>query len=114
MFSHKGLSIFAIRHLRPSSVLRKLLLYEHRFIFTLYNHCLEPILLYGSEVWSVGFLIHKPGLTRLENRNDLLIPDKNQLKFFKKVRGVLTYSVNDAVRAEFGAVFNYQFLVYRH
>ena len=69
---------------------------------TLYNHCVKPILLYGSEVWSIDFLINKPGLTQMENRYDLFIPEKTQLKFLKNVMGVHKYSVNDAVRADFG------------
>ena len=43
---------------------------------TLYNHCVKPNLLYGSEVWSIDFLIDKPGLTQMENRYDLFIPEK--------------------------------------
>ena len=35
---------------------------------TLYNHCVKPILSYGSEVWSVDFLINKSGETQMENR----------------------------------------------
>ena len=55
---------------------------------TLYKHCVEPILLYGSEVWSIDFLIYKPGLTQMENRYDLCIPEKTQLNFLKNVMGV--------------------------
>ena len=70
---------------------------------TLYNHCLKHILLYGSEVRSIYFLINKPGLTQMEKRYDLFIPEKkNQLKFLKNVMGTHNYSVNDAVRADFG------------
>ena len=36
------------------------------------------------------------------NRYDLFIPEKIQLKFLKNVMGVHKYSVNDAVRADFG------------
>ena len=64
---------------------------------TLYNHCVKPILLYGSEVWSIDFLINKPRLTQMENRYDLFIPEKTQLKFLKNLMGVHKYSVNDAV-----------------
>ena len=49
---------------------------------TLYNHCVKPILLYGSEVWSIDFLINKSGVTQMENRYDLFIPEKTQLRFF--------------------------------
>ena len=42
---------------------------------TLYNHCVKPILLYGSEVWSIDFLINKSGVTQMENRYDLFIPE---------------------------------------
>ena len=38
----------------------------------------------------------------MENRYDPFIPEKNQLKFLKNVIGVHRYSVNDAVRADFG------------
>ena len=69
---------------------------------TLYNHCVKPILLYGSEVWSVDFLINKTGVAQMENRYELFIPENIQLKFFKHVMGDHTYSVKDAVRAEFG------------
>ena len=69
---------------------------------TLYYHCVKRILLYGSEVWSVDFLINKTGVAQMENRYELFIPEKNQLKFFKTIMGVHKYSVNDAVRAEFG------------
>ena len=48
----------------------------------LYYHCVKHILLYGSEVWSLDFLIKKPGVTQMENRYDLFIPEKTQLKFF--------------------------------
>ena len=79
---------------------------------TLFNHCVKPIFLYGSEVWSLDFIINKPGLPRLENRYDLFTPEKIQLKFLKNVLGVHKYSVNDAVRAEFGilpiAIFGLQ------
>ena len=69
---------------------------------TLYNHCVKPIILYGSEVWSIDFLINKPGLTQMESRYDLFIPEKTQIKFLKNMIGVHKYSVNDAVRADFG------------
>ena len=42
---------------------------------TLHNHLVKPILLYGSEVWSIDFLINKPGVTQME-KNDLFIPEK--------------------------------------
>ena len=45
---------------------------------TLYNHCVKPILLYGSEVWSIDFLINKPGLTQMK-----FIPEKTQLKYLR-------------------------------
>ena len=67
---------------------------------TLYNHCVKPILLNGSEVWSIDFLINKSGVTQMENRYDLFIPENPQLRFFKNVIGVHKYSVNDAVEAE--------------
>ena len=60
---------------------------------TLYNHCVKPILLYGSEVWSVDFLINKTGVAQMENIYELFIPEKkNQLKFFKNVMGVHKFS----------------------
>ena len=87
MFSYKGLSAIAIRHLRPSSVLRRPLLQTvwTQVYVTLYNRCVKSILLCGSEVWSIGFLINKPGVTQMENRYDLFIPEKMQLKVFKNV-----------------------------
>ena len=54
---------------------------------TLYNHCIKPIFLYRGEVWTIDFLINKPGLTQMENRYDLFIPEKTQLKFLKNVVG---------------------------
>ena len=59
---------------------------------TLFKHCVNPILLYGSEVWSLDFIINKPGLLRLENRYDLFTPEKLQLKFLKNVLGVHNYT----------------------
>ena len=79
---------------------------------TLFNHCVKSILLYGSEVWSLDFIINKPGLIQLENRYDLFAPEKNSTKIPEKCLGGYKYSVNDAVRAEFGilqlAIFGLQ------
>ena len=41
-------------------------------------------------------------MTQLENRYGIFIPETTQLKFFKNARGVNKYSVNDAVRVDFG------------
>ena len=46
---------------------------------TLYNQCVKPILLYGSELWYIDFLINKPGVTQMEKRNDLFVPEKLSL-----------------------------------
>ena len=40
----------------------------------------------------------------MENRYDLFIPEKTQLRFFKNVMGVHKYSVKQNVRAEFGVL----------
>ena len=49
---------------------------------TLHYHCVKPILLYVSEVWSVDFPINKHGVTQMENRYDLFIPEKTRLKLY--------------------------------
>ena len=41
-------------------------------------------------------------MTQLENRFGIFIPETTQLNFFKNARGVHKYSVNDAVRVDFG------------
>ena len=69
---------------------------------TIYEHCVKPILLYCSEIWSIDFLINKAGQTEIAQRYDLLLPEKLQLRFLKSVMGVHKYANNNAVRSEFG------------
>ena len=47
---------------------------------TIYEHCVKPILLYCSEIWSIDFLINKAGQTEIAQRYDLLLPEKLQLR----------------------------------
>ena len=47
----------------------------------LYNHCVKLIRLYGSEVWSVDFLINKPGVTQMKKRLEVFIPEKTLTKY---------------------------------
>ena len=49
----------------------------------------------------VTFPINKPGVTQMENRYDLLIPEKTRMKFFENLICVHKCSVNDADRAVF-------------
>ena len=111
----QGIKYLCNKALKASFCIRKALMSECMntgLYVTLSNHCVKPVLLYGSEVWSVDFLINKTGVAQMENRYELFIPEKNQLKFFKNIMGVHKYSVNDAVRAEFGilplAIFGLQ------
>ena len=113
--STQGIKCLCNKALKASFCIRKALMSECMntgLYATLYNHCIKPILLYGSEVWSVDFLINKTGVAQMENRYELFIPENIQLKFFKNIMGVHKYSVNDAVRAEFGilplAIFGLQ------
>ena len=102
-----GRSLYIYKALKAIFCIRKAIMSDCMntgLYMTLYNHCVKPILLYGSEVWSIDFLINKSGVTQMENRYDLFIPEKTQLRFFKNVKGVHKYSVNDAVRAEFGVL----------
>ena len=41
---------------------------------TLYNHCVKPILLYGSEVWSIDFLIIAPAFSKVRYRGSNFRP----------------------------------------
>ena len=69
---------------------------------TIYEHCVKPILLCCSEIWSLDFLINKAGQTEIAQRYDLLLPEKLQLRFLKSVMGVHKSANNNAVRSEFG------------
>ena len=66
---------------------------------TIYEHCVKPVLLYCSEIWSIDFLINK---AEIAQRYDLLLPEKLQLRFLKSVMGVHKSANNNAVRSEFG------------
>ena len=56
---------------------------------TVFRVCLQirqrAFISYYSKVWSLDFIINKPGLIHLENRYDLFTPEKIQLKFLKNV-----------------------------
>ena len=69
---------------------------------TIYEHCVKPILLYCSEIWSIDFLINKAGQIEIAQRYDLFLPEKLQLRFLKSVMGVHKSANDNAVRSEFG------------
>ena len=69
---------------------------------TIYQHCVKPILLYCSEIWSLDFIVNKNDLTQIEQRYELLQSEKIQVRFLKSVMGVHKYASNNAVRSEFG------------
>ena len=68
----------------------------------IYEHCVKPILLYCSEIWSIDFLINKAGQTEIAQRYDLLLPEKLQQCFLKSVMDVHKSANNNAVKSEFG------------
>ena len=79
---------------------------------TIYEHCVKPILLYCSEIWSIDFLINKAGQTEIAQRYDLLLPEKLQLRFLKSVMGVHKYANNNAVRSEF-CYFSFSYIWFK-
>ena len=74
---------------------------------TIYEHCIKPILLYCSEIWSIDFLINKAGQTEIAQRYDLLLPEKLQLRFLKSVMGGHKYANNNTVKQNLVFSFSY-------
>jgi hypothetical protein len=66
----------------------------------LFNACVQPILLYCSEVWSLFTLIK--GNVNVELKYDSFIPNKIQMKYAKYILGVHKSATNIAVLAELG------------
>ena len=64
----------------------------------LFDACIKPILLYGSEIWGTDFLGTTESL--FDKRYNNFIPDKIFLKFAKMLLGVDKSAVNIAVLAE--------------
>ena len=59
MFSHKVSNTFVIIFCIKKALISDCM--NTGLYVTLYNHCVKPILLCGSEVWSIDFLINKRG-----------------------------------------------------
>ena len=66
----------------------------------LFNACVQPILLYCSEVWSLFTLIK--GNVKVELKYDSFIPNKVQMKYAKYMLGVHKSATNIDVLAELG------------
>jgi hypothetical protein len=66
----------------------------------LFNACVQPILVYCSEVWSLFTLIK--GNVNVELKYDSFIPNKVQMKYAKYMLGVHKSATNIAVLAELG------------
>ena len=71
----------------------------------LFEHTIEPIALYGSEIWGTVNIqsskIKKANFT-LENLFENFLCDKLQIKFLKYISKISKQSVNIAVLSEFG------------
>ena len=61
MFSHKVSNTFVIIFCIKKALISDCMNTGIYIYVTLYNHCVKPILLYGSEVWSTDFFINKRG-----------------------------------------------------
>ena len=72
-------------------------IYGHIMLF---NACVQPFLLYCSEVWSLFTLIK--GNVNVELKYDSFIPNKIQMKYAKYMLGVHKSATNIAVFAELG------------
>ena len=70
------------------------------FCIKLFNACVQPILLYCSEVWSLFTVIK--GNVNVELKYDSFIPNKVQMKYAKYMLGVHKSATNIAVLAELG------------
>ena len=66
----------------------------------LFNACVQPILLYCSEVWSLFTLIK--GNVNVELKYDSFIPNKVQMKYVKYMLGVHKSATHIALLAELG------------
>ena len=66
----------------------------------LFNACVQPILVYCSEVWSLFTLIK--GNVQVELKYDSFIPNKVQMKYAKYMLGVHKSATDIAVLAELG------------
>ena len=54
---------------------------------TIYQHCVKPILLYCSEIWSLDFIVNKNDLTQIEQRYESLQSEKNPGTLFEVGNG---------------------------
>ena len=107
IFKPSGVFSYAIKYLynkalKATFCVRRALKAESintELYLTIYEHCVKPILLYCSDIWSIDFLINKAGKTEIAQRYDLLLPEKLQLRFLKSVHKSAN---NNAVRSEFG------------
>ena len=88
----QGIKFLCNKALKAISCIKKALISDCMYTglyVTLYNHCVMPILLYGSEVWSIDFLINKPGLTQMENRYE----PRHAIMCLREINYVMRYDV---------------------
>ena len=88
------------RRFQTESVNSKLLL-------KLFDTCVKPVLLYGTELWSVVHINCSKNFTdasnfSLEKHYEDFLPEKNQSRFCKFILGVNKYAPNLASKAELG------------
>ena len=66
----------------------------------LFNACIQPILLYGAEVWSMDYLLKNT--TKWESSLINFLPEQVHIRYLKMVLGLHKSAVNIAVLSETG------------
>jgi hypothetical protein len=68
----------------------------------LFEACVQPILLYCSEVWSLPQLFKSKDITNFESNYEKVVPNRIQVKYSKYVLGVHKSATNIAILGELG------------
>ena len=68
----------------------------------LFEACVQPILLYCSEVWSLPQLIKSKDITNFESNYEKVVPNRIQVNYSKYVLGVHKSATNIAILGELG------------
>ena len=66
----------------------------------LFNACIQPILLYGAEVWTMDYLLKNT--TKWESSLINFLPEQVHIRYLKMVLGLHKSAVNIAVLSETG------------
>ena len=70
----------------------------------LFSTCVEPILLYCSEIWALPLLMKGNNLSEFEKNYEKFIPNKIQIRFAKYLLGVNKTATNLAVLGPGGSL----------